>query len=149
MREHLTTLGFTMIVLTLLGGVVYNTGFESGLRQAALAREAFEKENRKQALFPESLFSSRERGEIPTLNFSSKNSRDGRSVTLYGKNFSTTSRIFLNGKENKEYTDSEGTVLSSTSIRLTLPKRPDKGRDFKIEIKGEKGTSSALHVEVK
>ncbi|GEM_PF-3959778 len=146
MSEKTTIIGFALIVLAMLGGVVYNWGYGGGVDQAASAVTRVLDENQKADEAARRV--QKQQAEHDSLllsidSISSVRGALGTLVTLTGRNFSTSTYLLLNGKKEKLFGGNIKASLNSTTIVFTLPKL-SSSEPVTLQLVNEIGTSSEV-----
>ncbi len=146
-RERLSVIGFSLILLTICGGVVYNWGFGNGTDQGASVISSFF--NNQKVTKPKSkpiIYKVLDSNSPEIFSASVIEGSLGTFVYLKGKNFSTTTNIFIDGKK-KGHSELK-TSMSSTTIIFSRPKitKEKTNVPLKLFLTNKFGTSTEFRI---
>lgn len=144
-RENLSVIGFFAIILTISGGVIYNWGFGDGADQGASVISSFldSQKKVKDSVIREVQNIPKDIDSPEIFSASVIEGSMGTFVYLKGKNFGTTTNIFIDGK--KKGKSELKTSMSSTTIIFPRPISKDKV-PLRIYLNNKFGTSTEFRI---
>ncbi len=143
-RENLSIIGFFLIILTICGGVVYNWGFGDGSNQSASVIANFLNNQRVTKPPTKPIINKVLDSNSPEIFSASVIEGSlGTFVYLKGKNFGTTTNIFIDGKKTR-LTDLKNSMSSTT---IVFPRPISKNKiPLRIFLNNKFGTSTEFRI---